>query len=345
MTRYNRIARDVFGRPWAILPSRMEAIVEVIELRAAGLRLSQDEIRERVAAAMSAAGPRGGAQGGQIAVIPVYGVLSHRMNLMSDMSGGTSVQQLTGSFRQAMADPSVSGIVFDVDSPGGSVEGIPELAAEMRAARGQKPMLAVSNSLMASAAYWLAAQADEIMVTPSSLTGSVGVLMAHEDYSAANEADGVTITYVYAGDHKVEGNPNAPLDDEARAYMQGLVDDVYGMFVADIAKGRGVAASAVRADFGKGRVMMPAEAVKAGMADRIGTLDDAVARVAKGKVGMRAESGVFTFSADSAGYLPPPSPVLESEHPAETEEPADGPEPSHVIALATARRRRRAIPA
>ena len=131
---YSHVARTVFGVPWAIMPDRMAAIVEVIGLRVAGGRFDATEIRERVAAVRDEAGPRNGRQGGQVAVIPIYGVIAHRTNLMTEMSGGSTVQSLRGMLRQALADPAVTGIVFDVDSPGGSVDGIPELAAEIRAA-------------------------------------------------------------------------------------------------------------------------------------------------------------------------------------------------------------------
>lgn len=362
--KYTRIAADVFGRPWAILPSRMEAIVEVLDIRMAGGRIDEDEIRARLDAAALSAGPRSGGGGpSQVALIPTYGVLSHRMNLFSAMSGGTSVQQLRGAFRQALADPDVAGIVFDVDSPGGSVEGIPELASEIRAARGRKPMVAVSNTLMASAAYWLASQADEIIVSPSSLTGSIGVVAVHEDRSAANEQAGVRPTYIHAGKHKVEGNPDEPLGDDARAYLQGLVDDTYAGFTTDVAKGRGVAASVVRGEtFGEGRVLMPADAVKAGMADRVGTIEDAVTRISRGKVTMRAETPTFlsglTYTQAATGWtttgglgavadwgLAAAAETETDAEPVEATAEVEQPDPAQQLALARARARRRAIPA
>lgn len=361
MTRYSRIARTVFGVPWAVTRPTMDAIVEVMERRIAGGTLAEHEIAERLAAAREAAGPRTGTGGaGSIAVIPIYGVLSHRINLMTEMSGGTSVQQLTGAFRQALADPTVTGIIFDVDSPGGSMSGIPELAAEIRAARGQKPMVAVANTLCASAAYWLAAQADEIIATPSALVGSVGVVMVHEDYSAANEQAGVTVTYITAGDYKAEGNPDQPLSNDAETYMQSLVDDACAMFVNDVAKGRGTNAKDVRDNYGQGRVLTPANAQKAGMVDRIDTFDGAVGRVARGRVGRSAETPYTLI--DKGAVVNPAVMVTTSwtaaagsqqaddDGPRDPDDPTDeGPSPAdqaQVVALAKARaRRRRAIPA
>lgn len=302
MTRYPHVAAAVFDQPWLITPAAMRAIVEVMELRLDGGRLTEAEIADRLAVAGRTAGPRsGGRRAGAVAVLSVYGVLSHRANLMSEMSGGTSVQGLQRAFREALADPEVAGILLDVDSPGGAVSGIPEFGEEIRAARGQKPIVAVSNTLMASAAYWLGSQADELVLTPSSLTGSVGVVMAHQDWTGADEKIGVKTTLVHAGEHKVETYPETPLSDEARAYMQDLVDYTYEQFVTAVAKGRGVSAAHVRDRFGQGRVLDPKPAVAAGMADRVATFEDAVVRLAQGKVQPQSATDELERYAASLG--------------------------------------------
>lgn len=287
-TRYPHVAAAVFDRPWLIQPKAMRAIVEVLEMRLEGGRLTEAEIAEQLAVARRDAGPRsGGRRAGAVAVLPVYGVLSQRANMMTEMSGGTSVEALQRAFREALADPDVSGILLDVDSPGGAAAGVPEFAEEIRAARGRKPIVAVSNSLMASAALWLGVQADELIVAPSSLTGSLGVVMAHEDWSAAEEQAGVKTTLVFAGEHKVETYDTVSLTDDARSYMQSLVDDLHGMFVKAVAMARGVSVAHVQEHFGQGRVLTPRQAVKVGMADRIGTFEDAVARLGTGRVKSR----------------------------------------------------------
>jgi signal peptide peptidase SppA len=215
-------------------------------------------------------------------VIPITGVISHRMNLLTQFSGGTSTAGLTKAFRAALADPNVKAIVFDVDSPGGSVDGVAELADEILQARGQKKMVAVCNSLMASAAYWIASAADEVVFTSSGSGGSIGVFMVHEDYSEANKKMGIAPTYISAGKYKTEGNPDEPLSDDARAAMQADVDAFYSMFVNAVAKGRGVSASDVRSGFGQGRCLLAKDALKAGMCDKIATLDQTLARFGAG---------------------------------------------------------------
>jgi len=274
--RYPHVARTVAETPWALLPSKLKAIIEMVSLRADGHRLTDEEVQARIGA-----GParRETQMAGPVAVLPIYGVITPRADLFSEMSGGTSVQRFQSAFRDAVDDKKVSAIVLDIDSPGGSTDMVPELAAEIRAARGSKPIIAVANTMAASAAYWLAAQADEVVVTPSGEVGSVGVFAAHTDISGAQEKAGVKTTLVSAGRYKVETNPFEPLSDEARAAIQERVDEFYGMFVADVAKGRGVPEAVVRDGFGQGRVVTAETALAEGMVDRIATYDDTVSRL------------------------------------------------------------------
>jgi len=282
MNRYPHVLQFVTSQPWAIRRETLDEMLSILRFRSEGGVFDPDEIRARVDAARS--GPREGARGGAVAVIPMYGIISQRASLMSDMSGGMSLEAFMGAFRDALNDPDVKGIVIDADSPGGSVSGIEEAATEIRNARGLKPIVFVVNTMMASAAYHLGAQADEIVASPSSLTGSIGVYSVHEDWSKADEIAGLKRTYVSAGKYKVEGNPDEPLSDDGRAATQQMVDDYYAMFVKAVARGRGVSAATVRDGYGEGRVLTAKRALDAGMVDRIGTLDEAIARVASGRV-------------------------------------------------------------
>lgn len=211
-----------------------------------------------------------------IAVIPVYGVIAQH-----PQSLGASTVEIGAMFDRAMAREDVKGVIFDVDSPGGTVPGTPELAAKILAARGQKPMLAIANSLMASAAYWIASQADEIWVAPSGEAGSIGVYTVHEDYSKALAEAGVVVTSISYGEHKLEGSPYEPLGEEAKARLQARVDEVGGWFDKAVAVGRKVSVADVRKNFGQGLVFGAKQAVEAGLADKVGTFDEAVTRLAK----------------------------------------------------------------
>ena len=181
--------------------------------------------------------------------------------------------------RQALADESVSQILIDIDSPGGSVYGVAELADEIVAARAQKPIVAIANSLAASAAYWIGCSASEFYVTPGGEVGSIGVWQAHFDYSQALAAEGVTPTLISAGTYKVEGNPYAPLDPEAQAFMQSRVDDYFLTFSKAVAKGRGVPIAQVRNGMGQGRVLGADAALEQNLVDGIVTLDEAIRKM------------------------------------------------------------------
>jgi signal peptide peptidase SppA len=281
--RYGHIVSAFYARPWAILPETLAIMQELLAFRVQGGRLSADEIQAR----LEAVGPRqretAQARPG-IAVIPLYGMIAPRASTLAETStGGTGLDTFMGAFRSAMADPEVGSILIDIDSPGGQVGGLTEAAAEIRAARDQKPITAFANVAIgaASAAYWLGAQASEIVASPSSQVGSIGIRGTHEDMSAFYEQKGIKHTMIAAGKYKTEGSPYGPLSEETLAHAQSEVDAYYEMFLADVAKGRQVAVSLVRSDFGEGRMLLAKDALKAGMIDRIDTLGGAIARIAK----------------------------------------------------------------
>ncbi len=264
--RYTHVVETVRRTPWAIRPEVLERIIAVLAVRASGERYSAEEIAGRIGAGPPARAPR---TVGSVAVLPLYGVLFPKASLLGDMSGGTSLGRFRASFREAVASQVVSGIVLDVDSPGGLVDLVPETATEIRQARGRKPIVAVANTEAASAAYWIASQADELVVTPSGQVGSIGVFAAHNDISRAQDMAGVKTTLITAGRYKAEANPFEPLSEEARAAIQRTVDDYYRMFTLDVARGRSVPVEAVRQGYGEGRMLTAQAALTAGMVDRI----------------------------------------------------------------------------
>jgi signal peptide peptidase SppA len=219
--------------------------------------------------------------GGGIAVLPLYGIVTQRGNMVDDVSGpGTaSTQQFSNILRAALQDETVSQILIDIDSPGGSVYGVAELADEIVSARAQKPVVAIANSLAASAAYWIGCSASEFYVTPGGEVGSIGVWQAHQDYSKAMDEAGVKTTLISAGKFKVEGNPYAPLDEEAQGFMQSRVDDYYAAFTKAVSKGRGVPISQVRDGMGQGRVLGAEAALASSMVDGIATFEDVVKKM------------------------------------------------------------------
>lgn len=283
MKTYPYILRAAAGMPWAMEPRKLRQVASFLMLKAQGLDVPEDVKADVMALRAAARQPR---TGNGVAVVPVIGSISYRANMLEEFSGGTSMQMLQRAFRDAVNDPNVGTVVLDIDSPGGSVDGVPEFADEIMAARADKKIIAVADTMAASAAYWIMSAASEAVVTPSGAVGSVGVYMLHVDESKALEAEGVDPTFISAGKFKTEGNPFEPLSDEARENFQSDVDAYYTMFVKAVAKGRGVSVSDVRNGFGQGRLVLAKDAKAQGMVDRIDTLSNVLSRL-----GVGSESG------------------------------------------------------
>lgn len=276
--RYEHVISAFAAEPWAMQREKLEALTRFMAFKARGGRMSPDEVQASIEGRRDGVGARAA---GDIIILPIYGVMSQRASMMQDISGGASTEQIGAAFRAAVADDSIRAIVLDIDSPGGSTFGVEDLANEIRAARGVKPIIAQVNSLAASAAYWIAAQADEIAVTPGGVAGSIGVYAVHEDISEmlANEGIKPTLVRGKLGPNKAELNGLGPLEDDALAALQERVNQEEAKFVAAVAAGRGVSAKDVVDRFGGGRVFNAEELVTRGMVDRVAPLRDTLARL------------------------------------------------------------------
>lgn len=305
MSKLSHVLGAVFGRPWYARPEILEVVAQIASAHAYGVGFTDKQIAKRVKAAQAGNGPRaGGKHTGNVAVIPIYGAIMPRATLMSAMSGGTSVESIREQFRAAMADHEVGSVLLEFDSPGGSVDGVDELATEIRDARGTKPIVAISNYGMASAAYYLGSQADEVVASPSAEVGWIGTYTVHQDRSRALEDAGITTTIIRNPPGKAGGNPYEPLSDQARAEMQDSIDAYTEMFVSAVAKGRGVTPATVRSDFGQGGGMNAKAARAAGLVDRVATLDDTLARMEGGRVSMRTVADAVTPEPEAPASKP-----------------------------------------
>jgi len=276
---YENIIRAINGTLWAIAPEKMEAMLAILDLRVRGIKADAETIAAVSAAARK---DRQSRQVKQVAILPILGTITQRADMMTEASGFASADAIGKEFDRLMGDASVSAIVLDVDSPGGSVFGVDELSAKIHAARGGKPIVAVANSYAASAAYYIATAADELVVTPTGQVGSVGVMAVHVDVSAAKEKLGIRPTYVHYGKHKVEYSEDFPLSEDARDELQRMVDAYGRAFDAAVARNRGVSVAEVRDNYGQGRVYLAKEAVSRGMADRVDTLEGTIGRLQAG---------------------------------------------------------------
>lgn len=213
-----------------------------------------------------------------MASIPVTGVLLNRFPY--SYSGATGYGVIGAQFQAALADPDVKGIVFDVNSPGGMVQGAFELSDQIFAARGQKPMMAVVNANAASAAYAVASATGNIQATKSAAVGSIGVLMTHMDLTGMAEQAGVKVTHVYAGKHKVDGNSFVPMNKAMKAEFQSSIDDTYEEFVALVARNRGIDAQVVRDT--EAQIYSASAAKELGLIDGVATPQEAVTNFVSG---------------------------------------------------------------
>lgn len=265
---------------WAMEETKLLAIVDLLAMQAEGAKFSAEEIEARISPQTAAAVAR---REGAVAVVPLRGIISPRASVIGNSStgGGTTAESFAETIEQMAADDTVKAIIVDADTPGGNVLGVDEAAAAVAAVRGIKPIVVQVTGNLASAGYWIGAPADEIVMSPSSAVGAIGVRMAYDDLTEKLAKDGIAREIIAAGKFKGEGLLG-PLSDETRAYMQGRIDDYYGMFVDRVAAGRGVAASAVRDGFGQGRMLGAQAAVREKMADRVATMKDTLARFGAG---------------------------------------------------------------
>jgi capsid assembly protease len=224
-----------------------------------------------------------------VAILPMAGALTPR--------GSSGMEGFRNRLASAVGNSDVGAIVLDVNSPGGTVAGTAETADAVRRAAAQKPVIALADSLMASAAYWSCSGATQIWVTPSASVGSIGIMGMHLDVSKALETMGVTPTVITSTDSpfKAELSPFAPLSDDAKANVQAQADEEHGNFIRDVATGRKLNADKVRSDFGQGRTVSAQEAVRRGMADRVGTMADVLASLRTQAGGVRRRFSAAAF--------------------------------------------------
>lgn len=221
-----------------------------------------------------------------IAVVPVHGPLEARPTLMGQFLGMSSYEAIGNAVARLAADDTVSAIVMDYMTPGGMVYGCPECAAKIRAAAEIKPVIGVSNPMAASGGYWLISASSRVVGSVSSDFGSVGVIVSRFDSTAAMEQEGVK-EHVFrstASPYKGEMGDGEPLTDDGRLHIQQRVDAIYDQFAGDLARFRGVSVEHVREHFGKGRLVDSRAAVKAGMVDRVMTLEETVFKLAAGRI-------------------------------------------------------------
>lgn len=249
---------------WAIMPEKLEQIRLVVLQHLAGnnIAIQPDATSTYIT--------------DSVAVIPITGTMTKRAYGLSAMSGVRTMGNIRADIQEAIANPNISGIVLDIDSPGGTVDGTKELADFIATAKQTKPIVAYANGCTASAAYWIASNCSSIVAYDTTQVGSIGVVVEHTDYSKAAEEAGVKKTYIYRGKYKTAGNSFEPLNDESQAHIQARVDTYYGMFVDAICEARSLDKETALETIATGETFIAAEALKLGLIDSIGDLASAI---------------------------------------------------------------------
>lgn len=285
MMQYPHLAARIFNTPLLVHPGKLDAMIAGMGERLVGERLALnfDAVETPPAEAFSTRRGERHDEGYMVtdgvAVIHASGALVHRSRFdMADCTYFQGYNELSRKLESAMSDPAVHAVLQVFDSPGGEVAGAFEYADRVMSMRGQKPMWAIADTLAASAAYLGGSAFEQLAVSQTGYVGSIGVVMRHVDFSRRLANEGIRVTHIFAGTHKVDGNAYEPLPREVQARLQDEVDALYDLFVGAVAKHTGLSAAAVRdtqAETFRGQV-----GVDLGLAHRVATTDQLISELA-----------------------------------------------------------------
>lgn len=282
--KYPHLAARLFNTPLLVHPGKLDAIIAGLGGRLLGAPVELAPAAEATGIAPEMFSTRRGERGDAgyaitdgVAVIHASGALVHRSRMDGASSYLLGYNELAGQVEAAQADPNVNAVLQVWDSPGGEVSGAFEYAQRMHALRGNKPMWAIADSMAASAAYLGGSAFEQLAVSSTGYVGSIGVVMRHVDFSRALDNEGVRVTHIFAGSHKVDGNPYEPLPKDVQAEMQAEIDGLYALFVDAVAQHRGISVESVRAT--QARVYRGTAAVSMGLADRVATTDQLISEL------------------------------------------------------------------
>ena len=265
------LASRLYGTPLLLARTKLDIILAVL-----GSRVGWPEQQAAMALPQARASPQSLASStAGIAVVPVHGSLVRRSMAMDAQSGMTSYGDIASMLDEAASDPGVSGILLDIDSPGGEAGGVFELSRKVRDINAIKPVWAVASDGAYSAAYAIASAASRVFVTETGGVGSIGVIAMHVDQSARDAREGYRFTAISAGDLKNDLSPHEPINKAALSRLQTEVDRLYGLFVDHVVAMRGLDARAIRAT--EAGLFFGPDAVRSGLADALASPNQAVA--------------------------------------------------------------------
>ena len=301
MTSLGHLASRLYGTPLLIARAKLDTILAVLGPR---IGLAPTELALPVVVPTAAEAEPGPTAPG-IAVIPIHGTLVRRAIGLDAASGLTSYTRIAADLDAALAAPEVAGILLDIDSPGGEAGGVFELAARIREATARKPVWAHAGDSAFSAGYAIACAAQRVTLSTTGGVGSIGVIALHIDQSVRNAQNGLSVTALYAGAHKNDATPHAPLTPQATDALQTEIDRLYALFVAHVAAMRGLDANAVRAT--EAALFFGEDAVRAGLADAVAPFDAVLADFATALRGGRSSDSPTPLVMPTRLALPTPT--------------------------------------
>ena len=267
------LASRLYGTPLLLARSKLDIILAVLGSRVGWPTAAELALPPSRASPVT---PPTAATG--IAVIPVHSSLVRRAFAVDAASGLTSYGEIAAMLDAAVADPAVSGILLDIDSPGGEAGGVFELAQHIRAIDAIKPVWALACDSAYSAAYAIACAASRVFVTQTGGVGSIGVIAMHVDQSLRDAQEGYRFTAVSAGDFKNDLSPHEPIDKGAMARLQTEVDRLYGLFVDHVAAMRGIEAKVIRDT--QAALFFGPDAISSGLADAVASSEQVISAFA-----------------------------------------------------------------
>jgi len=330
------IADRMIGTPLLLEPGKAQTLFQVLQARIT--RGGSDDIGDQPqddpeTEASAFTGRRRRSDGsyslarraGTVAIVEIHGSLVNRGAWIGADSGLTSYEGIGAQIAAAMQDDEVTAIILDIDSPGGEATGMFGLAEKVRAANAVKPVIAVVDDLAASAAYGIASGAHEIVCSPTSMIGSIGVVLVHMDHSGELEKKGVKATIIHAGANKVDGHPFGPLSAGVKDNLQSRVNTLYDRFLETVENGRGARMNASAARQTEANVFIGQQAIDRNLADRIGTFETVLAELQQGAVSGFKTQDTITMATDKAQPTAEVNAVTQAAHDAAvTQAKADG---------------------
>lgn len=265
---------DIITSPWCIMPSKLVEIQEIYQARMQDKKIDLSQFQAIVDNRKSTEQDKRYQLINNMAIVDINGVMAKKMNMFHMISGGVSTQLVGDDISEALRDDDVHGILLNVDSPGGAVDGTQELGNIIFEGKRKKPIVVYSDGMIASGAYWISSAADAIYISGNTnQVGSIGVVVGHRDYSRQEEMQGIKTTEITSGKYKRIASAYERLSVEGKQDLQESSDYLYSVFVNEVAKNRRVSVETVLSKMADGKVFIGQQAVNNGLVDGIATFE------------------------------------------------------------------------